>query len=300
MKASEESPAEPTLFDLPVREFRATRVKRIQAPIWTSNKARLIQRYLYYFVLVTKHGVYIDGFAGPQKADKPEMWSAKLVLESHPRWLRSFYLFDRDPAQIELLSALRDAQPKQERREPKRTITIRKGDFNQEVHWLLNSALIREKEATFCLLDQRTFECNWGTVEALAKYKSLDRKIEIFYLQPEGWLNRALRAIKDQARVESWWGRDDWPQLKKVKGVDRANLFCQRFSELGYKDVKPWPIYSGPCTRRVMYFMIHATDHPVAPSLMARAYHSAVTPPETLEQFAFEFATGAVVPGCSG
>ena len=26
----------------------------------------LIQRWGYYFVMVTKHGTYIDGFAGPQ------------------------------------------------------------------------------------------------------------------------------------------------------------------------------------------------------------------------------------------
>lgn len=42
------------------------RVKPLINPIWTENKAKLIERYLYYFVLVTHHGTYIDGFAGPQ------------------------------------------------------------------------------------------------------------------------------------------------------------------------------------------------------------------------------------------
>jgi hypothetical protein len=27
-----------------------------QFPVWTDNKARLIRWYLYYFVLITKHG----------------------------------------------------------------------------------------------------------------------------------------------------------------------------------------------------------------------------------------------------
>ncbi len=34
-------------------------------PVWTHNKARFIMRYLRYFVFITKHGTYIDGFAGP-------------------------------------------------------------------------------------------------------------------------------------------------------------------------------------------------------------------------------------------
>ena len=34
-------------------------------PVWTDNKASLISRYIYCFELVTHHGTYIDGFAGP-------------------------------------------------------------------------------------------------------------------------------------------------------------------------------------------------------------------------------------------
>ena len=37
---------------------------------------------------------------------------------------------------------------------------------------------------------------------------------------------------------------------------------------------------------RVMYYMIHATDHSEAPNLMNRAYHKAVMPIETAEQMA--------------
>jgi hypothetical protein len=32
------------------------RLKHLKQPIWTENKARFIQRYLYSFVMVTKHG----------------------------------------------------------------------------------------------------------------------------------------------------------------------------------------------------------------------------------------------------
>ena len=96
-----------TLFDLPPESKRESAFKHLKYPIWTENKAKLIERYLYYFVLITKHGTYIDGFSGPQEPDKPGMWSAKLVLESKPRWFRNFYLFEKDPAQISKLKKLK-------------------------------------------------------------------------------------------------------------------------------------------------------------------------------------------------
>jgi len=44
----------------------------------------------------------------------------------------------------------------------------------------------------------------------------------------------------------------------------------------------PWPIYGRKNSQKIMYFMIHATDHPEAPKLMQRAYRKAVDPPEDL------------------
>jgi hypothetical protein len=77
-------------------------------PLWTKNKAKLIERYLYYFVLVTKHGTYIDCFGGPQSRDNEDMWAAKLVLESKPRWLRTIVLGDINKKQVRRLKKLRD------------------------------------------------------------------------------------------------------------------------------------------------------------------------------------------------
>jgi len=50
----------------------------------------------------------------------------------------------------------------------------------------------------------------------------------------------------------------------------------------------PWAVYSRKFGGSLMYFMIHATDHPVAPGLMSRAYNKAVSPPETHEQLALD------------
>ena len=66
--------------------------------------------------------------------------------------------------------------------------------------------------------------------------------------------------------------------------------FVDRFKkELGYWSVKPWPIYQREEALSIMYYMIHATDHPVAPSLMSRAYKKAVLRTESVEQLALDF-----------
>src|SRR5436305_7847313 len=156
-----EDPNQRALIELPEGLPKPRRVKRITNPIWTENKSRLIERYLYYFVLITKHGTYIDGFAGPQRPEAIDTWAAKLVLESEPRWLRHFHLFDMGQKQVSQLRTLKRSQPE-------RDIHVRKGDFNVLVRDLLSSGDIKQNEAAFCLLDHRTFECHWSTLESLA------------------------------------------------------------------------------------------------------------------------------------
>src|SRR5581483_7455378 len=77
-------------------------VKPLQFPVWTQNKALFIMKYLRYFVFITHHGTYIDGFAGPQEERESDCWAAKLVLQSEPRWLRHFHLCDLKRTQVGL------------------------------------------------------------------------------------------------------------------------------------------------------------------------------------------------------
>ena len=280
-----------SLFPLPPPHPREPAVKCVQRPLWTENKAQLIERYLFYFVLVTKHGTYLDAFAGPQDSTKPESWSAKLVLENEPRWLRHFYLCDSSPEQIRYLQALKRAQP----RLPNRHIRVLKGDCNEIIPRLLARSVIKPKEATFCLLDQRTFECKWSTVQALARYKT--PKIELFYFLANAWLDRAFAAVKGTGtrEIEEWWGGKDWRSMQGKSSWERGRLVAARFrTELGYASAKPWAIYGRPGGGRIMYFMIHATDHAKAPDLMRRAYEQAVQPKESTAQLLLELEPTAV------
>jgi three-Cys-motif partner protein len=285
---------------LPMHIPEAPRAKdikfdRLRGPVWTEHKAKFIERYLLYFVYVTKHGTYIDGFAGPQEVDRPEMWAANLVLSNEPMWMRHFYLYDSAPQKYEMLKTLKENQPERDSKNRKinREIVIGLGDFNKLILELLNSKAIKQKEATFCLLDQRTFECKWSTVQALANYKEKGfNKIEIFYFLPNSWQDRALAGLtKNKDLASEWWGGSDSETLKAMTPDTRMRLMCEKFrDELGYKYVTPWPIHEKEKGKgAIMYYMIHATDHNDAPTLMARAYHNIVKPKETVQQLELLF-----------
>ena len=281
------------LFDIPKDDKKQIGFKQLKYPVWTELKARLIQKYLYYFVLITKHGTYIDGFAGPQNEKEPHLWAAKLALECEPKRLRNFFLFDKKRKQYECLIRLKKSQPECSGRE----IEVRCGDFNSLIQKFLKENPIKEKEATFCLLDQRTFECHWSTVETLATHKKQGYKIELFYFLPIGWLDRAFSGIRKKKKLKAWWGRDDWKKILDAKAYDRAILFCKRFeNEFHYNYVHPWPIYEKRGGGRIMYFMIHATDHPAAPNLMWRAYTEIVKNLSTEQQAFFDFEGKNSIP----
>ena len=161
----------PDIEEEPVIEFRSIQ------PIWTENKARLIQRYLKLFIHITKHGTYIDGFAGPQYLDKIDAWSAKLVLQIEPKWLGKFLLCDNSLEKYAHLNELRQSQPPNKKGDRRRDIKLWNADFNQIVVQMLDAGSIDENTAAFCLLDQHTFECRWETLVRLAEYKK-QRKIE--------------------------------------------------------------------------------------------------------------------------
>lgn len=266
-------------------------IRPLTHPLWTAHKAALIHRYLYYFIQITKHGTYIDGFAGPQN-NHLAMWAAKKVVELEPAWLRRFHLVELATSKIPLLEELQRWDQAQVRKgSPKREVKIYPGDFNVEIDKILAAQSITPKEATFCLLDQRTFECHWSSVKKVAAYKPAgSHKIEIFYFLAMGWLDRALKATRHTDTLDRWFGNDGWRTLGTVKKpFDRAQLFAQRFTEeLGYIYSDAWPIYKKQGSRAIMYYMVHASDHPEARKLMRRAYSSAVDPLEPPEQLALE------------
>lgn len=266
----------------------AVEIGSLPAPIWTETKAQLIQNYLRLFLYITKHGVYIDGFSGPQDKTNPESWAAKLVLELRPHWMKTLYLCEKKKVSYDRLAAMVEAQPSVKGRR----IELHHGDFNDWIDAILESGTIKDKTATFALLDQHSIECSWETVEKLAAHKQGETKIELFYFFPTGWIHRAISGTKNFALLDDWWGDNSWSTLIDTNQHDSAQLARERIQALGYRDVKSWPI----CARkegqgRTMYHMIHATDHLEAPKLMYRAYTNLIGGVAEQEQIPFEFAS---------
>ena len=271
-----------TIFDPGPATPQEIVTKTIERPVWSENKAKLVARYLHYFVFITRHGTYIDAFAGPQTNVGDDAWTAELVLRNEPKWLRHFHLFDEDPTQAQILLGLAGEHSD-------RDVDVHEGNSNVMLPAVLPAGSISSGEATFCLLDQRTFECEWQLCEHVAALRPGGTKVEQFYFLADAWLPRAFAAIstdEGEKRVVDWLSSDDWRSFVELSSAERAEVFVDKFrNELGYRSVKPWPIYQrAGGGGRTMYYMIHATDHVEAPKLMYRAYVRAVDPPEPMDQ----------------
>ena len=251
-------------------------------PIWTETKAKLIAGYLKLFLFITKHGTYIDGFAGPQDSNNLDSWAAKLVLEMEPKWFRDLYLCELNRNSFRQLDEMVTSQPPVKGR----TVESHLGDFNQWVHEILATPAVTDSKATFALLDQRSCECHWSTVEALANHKKSGRKVELFYFFPTGWVHRTISGFRDKAPLTMWWGDESWVSIPQMTQDAAAQLMTTRIRDLGYRDVKAWPIFENENGGgRTMYHMIHATDHDEAPRLMYRAYTKLVGSGPQPEQY---------------
>lgn len=273
---------------LPVRE-KDLQLNALKHRVWTASKAQLIERYLQMFVWVTHNAIYLDAFAGPQNEDTETSWAAKRVINVGPKWaFRRFVFCELSPAGVTKLNELAVAESNAENR----PVFVLPGDSNQRLPEHLLNNPIRDKEAAFCLFDQRTQECDWETVETVARHKMGGHKVELFYFLCTGWLERTVEALNDPGAVmPKWFGHGDWEKFYAAGRTDRAHIMAHRFKhELGYKHAFSYPIFEDSRSPRVMFHMIHATDHDAAPPLMIRAYNGVDGLGPRVEQQEMEWA----------
>jgi hypothetical protein len=150
---------------------------------------------------------------------------------------------------------------------------------------------VRDKEATFALLDQRTFECHWDTVRALATHKEGWPQGRAVLLPAEQVAAAALPRRPDEESGD----RDALVGSRRLENVRVANDAPVRRSLHGeVQDQVRLCLGEGMAHQRanirrgsVTYFMICAPDHPEAPFLMRRAFERAVEAPKPVVQMAF-------------
>lgn len=247
--------------------------------LWTHQKAELIARYLWSFLAVTKNGIYIDAFAGPQDpATSDKSWSAKKVLEMESRFLSRACLFELDESKIPALQQLAKRFDQGWTRLWKRQVLQFHGDSNVLIPDYLRKHPFKPNKAGFALLDQRTHECKWDLVQSLADHKKSGTKIELFYFLAQGWMDRSVKSSTRPEKIkeiDEWYGPGDWGEFMQKGSFERAAIWKQRFVEkLGYKYAKAFPMKERGNDGRIMFWLIHASDHPRAIPLMDGAYRS--------------------------
>ena len=198
-------------------------------------------------------------------------------MENEPAWLRKFFLFELDEKKIQQIRGLKDQYIKRISDMKNRDVSVISGDCNSTLPEHLRKHPIKEKEASFCLCDQRSTECDWATVQFVANHKGSKggNKIEIFYFLAQGWIDRAIKSWKHNAqeRCERWWGNDGCHKFLQLSSHERGRRMADRFkSELGYEYAYAFPIQKVGLQGKIMFWMVHASDHPRAPDLMAQAY----------------------------
>lgn len=259
-----------TSFALGVRNLPDGRMPK--PPDQTNAKSKLIASYITKFQLITKGGLYIDGFAAPQSRDHEESWTARRVLEIQPPRLRTFWLCDIEPRGLLQLRRLKDGH---HRSPSSRRVFVLEGDFNHTVKTVLSSDRLTRRAAIFALLDQRNTECHWSTVKALAS-RAGATKIELLYFVGTSWLHRSLATSERPERlaeIDRWWGGPGWKDLLDLKQAEIVRRIADRFAhELGYRFVKGYPITLDEDGTKAAFHLIHASDHPAASGLMDRAY----------------------------
>lgn len=262
-------------------------VRPVEGHLWTAQKSLLIAEYVHRFLLVTHHGVYIDLFAGPQGETFTDDWSVKRILELRSEGNPSigrYAVCDKNRRQVERLRELKALHDHKAHE-----FKIYSGDANKKIHAMLSEAGIGPRTATFCLIDQRTLECHWDTVRTVAEHKE-GYKIEIFYFLAQAWIDRAMKSTRNFGRLERWWGDENYHRFINLKSVERAWALCEKFEDLGYTYVYPFSIHESDAQSKTMYYMIHASDHPKAQSLMAQAYNKVkgATPVGEQQEFRLE------------
>lgn len=290
---------DPTLFDLstvervqpraamPVPRDAAVQARNFHG--WTLEKLTLFELYLKQYRRVAGSGTFIDAFAGDGNAlidGVVRPGSARVALASKAFKYCRFY--EKDPATAARLEQLIGDQCSE--RVHSRTSVVC-DDSNVAILRDLGTGLVDRERPCFALLDPNSTELSWATVEALASYKTFNPgtdpkhpkqcKIELWILfnthqalmrlvprqLPAGFATSGSAATLDRVMGD----RDAWNDL--VSGSEPftygrlVRRYVERLQQLEYQLVRPCQILD-PRTGRPQYYMVHASDHPAAHSLM--------------------------------
>lgn len=243
---------------------------------WTAHKLDILELYLKLYRRVAGNGTYLDVFAGTGRisVDGAER-AGSVAVALASKAFKSLRLYERD-AEAKALGVWIDEvlEPKDRGK-----CVVKAGDSNVLVPADLDAGAIPADRPCFALLDPNSTELHWDTVKRLAAYKAPARppdqcKVEMWVLLNTHQVLMRLMPKKGDPNLDildRWFGdRAAWWDLyeRRCSPTLFALRYAELFVQLGYTHATPMLIRD-PKTRKPVYFMIHASDHPAALSLMA-------------------------------
>lgn len=253
---------------------------------WTLDKLSLLTLYLKQYRKVAGSGTYLDGFAGSGAVTVNGItMPGSAAIGRNSGAFRDVRLYEMDPGCLRQLKIFRRDLPELARA---RT-TIRAGDMNARIAADLNRQRIDRRRPCFAFLDPNSTQLAWETIDALAGYKKYDPgddpkhprecKVELWILFNT---HQALARLVPKERGPEFatsgnaaaldhvmGGRAAWSDLLDT-GFSYGSLlkrYAENISRLGYALVR-WCVIRDPATGRPQYYMVHASDHPSAHSMM--------------------------------
>lgn len=292
-----------TLFD---KSSIATVVKRPGLPTtkdpfvqvrnfhgWTLDKLQLFDLYLKAYRRVAGSGTYIDAFAGSGNVrvdGKNARGSTRIALDA--KAFKQCRFYEANKRHTGQLKAMLEADYPEKVR---KATAVRHGDANLKLVEDLENGLIDRDRPCLAFLDPDSTQLSWSTVEALARYKTFvpgprfERpekcKIEMWILfnthqalmrlvpkqLPPNFLDSSGAKTLDRVMGS----REAWIDLLSTRFTYGALLarYEERLKELNYDLVRSFRILDST-TGRPQYYMVHASDHPSAHSLMSWAQNT--------------------------
>lgn len=274
---------EQRLFDVPLVQSAPKRRRRRTGAVearefggWTLDKLQILQQYFKMYRRVAGSGTYIDAFAGGGTArinGQLVDGSPKIAVNSGA--FKRLFLIDVDSKLTTTLTTELATHKHNDR------CTVICGDSNVEIGRLLDSGTIDPTKPCFAFLDPNSTQLAWSTIEALARYKTMGEatgecKVELWILFNEQQAIQRLwprdksnlppfAAVLDRVMGERAAWLDLWSAGRGPQWLVRRD--ADRLRELGYRNVALQQILD-PSSGRAQYWMVHASDHDAAMSLM--------------------------------
>lgn len=257
--------------------------------IWTREKLDVLRRYLDAFTRASKRSpeiVYLDLFAGQTEnylRDTLEHLegSTRIALQTTDAPFTRL-AFCELPHRAKALEARLRADY------PDRSFQVYPGDCNASIHQVLHDLKPYAWAPTFAFIDPNGPHTHWTTLEALARHRTGEHKVELWLLLPVALFVRTLpvdgRPVTDNnaAALTAMFGTDQWRAIYRARLAGKldpseareeyVNLMRWRLqNDLGYRSTHPLEVLNE--SNRPIYHMIFATDHEAGTRIMTHIYN---------------------------